>query len=46
MHDFKPGWDTYIEGEGYGLEADLAFDQVRAEDYDPFKELTYSRPPC
>jgi protease I len=34
MHDFKPGWDTYIEGEGYGLEADLAFDQVRAEDYD------------
>ena len=34
MHDFKPGWDTYIEGDGYGLEADLAFDQVRAEDYD------------
>jgi protease I len=34
MHDFKPGWDTYIEREGYGLEADLAFDQVRADDYD------------
>jgi len=34
MHDFKPGWDTYIEREGYGLEADLAFDQVEIEDYD------------
>jgi protease I len=33
MHDFKPGWDTYIERRGYGLEADLAFDDVRAEDY-------------
>ena len=19
MHDFKPGWDTYIERRGYGL---------------------------
>ena len=34
MHDFNPGWDTYIEREGYGLEADLAFDQVKIEDYD------------
>jgi len=34
MHDFEPGWDTYIERQGYGLEADLAFDQVRVEDYD------------
>jgi protease I len=33
MHDFKPGWDTYIERRGYGLEADLAFDDVRVEDY-------------
>jgi protease I len=24
MHDFKPGWDTYIERQGYGMEADLA----------------------
>ncbi len=23
MHDFKPGWDTYIERRGYGLEAGL-----------------------
>ncbi len=33
MHDFEPGWDTYIERQGYGMEADLAFDQVRVEDY-------------
>src|SRR5260370_923732 len=31
--DFQPGWDTYIERRGYGLEANLAFDQVRIEDY-------------
>ena len=23
IHDFEPGWDTYIEKPGYGLEADL-----------------------
>ena len=34
MHDFQPGWDTYIERRGYGLEADIAFDQVRVEDYE------------
>jgi protease I len=34
MHDFKPGWDTYIERRGYGLEADLAFGDVRVEEYD------------
>ncbi len=33
MHDFKPGWDTYIERRGYGLEADLTFDEVRVEEY-------------
>ena len=33
MHDFKPGWDTYIERRGYGLEAGLAFDAVKIEDY-------------
>jgi protease I len=33
MHDFQPGWDTYIEGRGYGLEADIAFDDVKVEDY-------------
>ena len=33
IHDFEPGWDTYIERHGYGLEADLAFDQVSVDDY-------------
>jgi protease I len=34
MHDFEPGWDTYIERQGYGLDADVAFDQVLVGDYD------------
>lgn len=34
MHDFEPGWDTYIERPGYGLEADLDFSQVDAAQYD------------
>ncbi|MDE3179633.1 MAG: DJ-1/PfpI family protein, partial [Acidobacteriota bacterium] len=23
MHDFEPGWDTYVERQGYGLESDI-----------------------
>jgi protease I len=34
MHDFEAGWDTYVERPGYGLDADIALDQVRADDYD------------
>jgi protease I len=34
MHDFKPGWDTYVERKGYGFEADLSFDEVKVDDYD------------
>lgn len=34
MHDFEPGWDTYVERPGYGLMADIALDAVRGEDYD------------
>jgi protease I len=34
MHDFEPGWDTYIERPGYGIDADLAFDDVKVEEYD------------
>jgi protease I len=33
MHDFKPGWDTYIERRGYGMEADLAFAEVKVDEY-------------
>ena len=34
MHDFEPGWDTYIERTGYGLEADIAIAEASAADYD------------
>lgn len=34
MHDFEPGWDTYVERAGYGLEADVAIASVSAGDYD------------
>ena len=33
MHDFEPGWDTYIERPGYQVESDLAFADVRVDDY-------------
>ena len=33
MHDFEPGWDTYIERPGYGVESDLTFDEVVVDDY-------------
>lgn len=34
MHDFEPGWDTYIERQGYGLEADIALKDVDPAGYD------------
>jgi len=34
MHDFEPGWDTYIERAGYGAEADLSFDDVTVDQFD------------
>ena len=33
MHDFEPGWDTYVERPGYGLEADITFEDVSVADY-------------
>jgi protease I len=34
IHDFEPGWDTYVERPGYQIESDLAFGDVRVDDYD------------
>jgi protease I len=34
IHDFEEGWDTYVERQGYGMESDLTFDAVRAEEYE------------
>ena len=33
MHDFEPGWDTYVERRGYGLEANVKFDDVIVENF-------------
>jgi len=33
VHDFEPGWDTYVERPGRRLEADLAFSDVDPERY-------------
>jgi protease I len=34
MHDFEPGWDTYVERPGYGLDADLAIAAADPCEYD------------
>ena len=34
MHDFEPGWDTYREAPGYGMESDLTFADVDVADYE------------
>ena len=34
MHDFEPGWDTYVERPGYGLESDLTFNDADVADYE------------
>ena len=33
IHDFEPGWDTYMEKPGYILEADIAFTDVKVDEY-------------
>jgi protease I len=33
VHDFEPGFDTYIEKPGYRVQADLALDDVKPQDY-------------
>ncbi len=33
LHDFEPGWDTYVERQGYGVEATLTFDDVDVDEY-------------
>src|SRR5918993_1529701 len=34
IHDFEPGWDTYVERKGYLVESDIAFDDVNTADYE------------
>lgn len=33
IHDFEPGWDTYVERKGYIVEADISFDDVDTNEY-------------
>ena len=33
IHDFEPGWDTYVERKGYLVDAQISFDQVDPADY-------------
>lgn len=34
VHDFDPGWDTYVEKPGYRIPADIAFADVQPDKYD------------
>jgi protease I len=34
IHDFEPGWDTYIERKGYGMQSDLTIDEIVPDQYD------------
>lgn len=33
IHDFEPGWDTYVERKGYLIESEISFDDVDPADY-------------
>jgi protease I len=34
VHDFEPGWDTYVERKGYYLESDISIAEANAQDYE------------
>lgn len=34
IHDFEPGWDTYVERMGYIIESNISFDDVNVEEYE------------
>ncbi len=33
IHDFEPGWDTYVERKGYLVESQISLDKVNPDDY-------------
>ena len=33
IHDFYPGWNTYIEKPGYLIKSDITFDEVNVDEY-------------
>lgn len=34
IHDFEPGWDTYVERKGYLVESEISFAEVDVNDYE------------
>ena len=34
IHDFEPGWDTYVERKGYLVESEISFADVNTADYE------------
>jgi protease I len=34
IHDFEPGWDTYVERMGYIIESHISFDDVDPSEYE------------
>src|SRR5205085_2817536 len=34
IHDFYPGWNTYIEKPGYLIQSDLEISRAKAKDYE------------
>lgn len=34
IHDFEPGWDTYVERKGYLVESEISFAAVDVNDYE------------
>jgi len=34
IHDFEPGWDTYVERMGYIIESNISFDDVNVAEYE------------
>jgi len=34
IHDFEPGWDTYIERKGYYVDSDMAIADVNPDDFE------------
>jgi protease I len=34
IHDFEPGWNTYVERPGYRIPSEVTFKQAKAADYE------------
>ena len=34
IHDFEPGWNTYIERPGYLINADISLNQIKSSNYE------------